>query len=276
VEVTCRLTDGGARVPFSLLDVRLGFATDEVILALTAGERPPPLSARIAYNGTGRLSGRWEVVRPGDELPSAFDLLSEAALPAELRGTQRRYTELGRFDVFLPPVGEAVLPGPDVASLPTDLEGMYLVLLRVEATADREGDSNLAAGGVGTGIVHSGGVAGFPLPPLRYYVGRSGVAIAAGLQLLAPAEDEILPAAHPPVFSWTETRAAAIYRLEVRNHAGEEVLAALLQPGAAAYRAPTWLVERLGHRPFRWRVVALGAAGREVGATPWRTAQVGE
>ena len=30
----------------------------------------------------------------------------------------------------------------------------------------------------GTGIVHSGGAAGFPLPPLRYYVGSEGRQIA--------------------------------------------------------------------------------------------------
>ena len=43
----------------------------------------------------------------------ADDLLTEGTLPPELRGTQRRWTELERFNVFLPPTGEATFDGPD-------------------------------------------------------------------------------------------------------------------------------------------------------------------
>ena len=159
VFVTCRMAGGGARVPFALLDVTLAFDTEDLVLALEAGESPPPIAARIQFNGTGRLTGRWEVVLPGEEPPSAQDLLTEASLPAELRGTQRRYTELERFNVFLPPVGEFVLEGPDVTRLPTHLDGLYLVLLRIEATDDKEADSSLDRAQAGTGIVHSGAVA---------------------------------------------------------------------------------------------------------------------
>ncbi|HEY0873523.1 MAG TPA: hypothetical protein VGD94_08630, partial [Vicinamibacterales bacterium] len=170
VAVTCRLAGGGARVPLALLDVRLGFAADEPVLFLPAGESPPPVSAQITYTGTGRLRGRWEVVLPGEELPTPQDLLPEASLPPDQRGLQRRYTPLDRFNVFLPPVGRMTLPGPDVARLPTSVDGTYFLLLRVEATDDKEADSNLANAGAGQGIVHSGAVAGFPLPMLRYVV----------------------------------------------------------------------------------------------------------
>jgi hypothetical protein len=45
------------------------------------------------------------------------------------------------------------------------LTGAHQILLRIEATDDREGDSN-----IGTGTVNSGGVAGFPMPVFRYFI----------------------------------------------------------------------------------------------------------
>ncbi|HEX8096612.1 MAG TPA: hypothetical protein VF507_01195 [Pyrinomonadaceae bacterium] len=50
---------------------------------------------------------------------------------------------------------------------------MYPVLLRVEASDEREADTSLAAVGAGPGVVHRGAVAGFPMPTLRYYVGNN-------------------------------------------------------------------------------------------------------
>lgn len=90
VFVTCRLAGGGARVPLALLDVRLSFQTDTPIQHVKPGDRLPRLSARIAYNGTGRLRGRWEIVVPGDVPPVARDLLTEGTLPPEERPLQRR------------------------------------------------------------------------------------------------------------------------------------------------------------------------------------------
>ncbi len=185
VAVTCRLTDGGARTPLALLDVQLRFAGDDPVLSVPAGAAPPPLEARIAYNGTGRLVGRWEVVLPGEEPPSAEDLLTEATLPAELRGTQKRYTEIERFNVFLPPTGEVVLPGPSPDDSPWTVNGLYQILLRIEASDDKEGDVDLEAAGAGDGILPTGAVAGFPLPVLRYFVGGAG-AVGVGGHPAAP------------------------------------------------------------------------------------------
>lgn len=273
VTVTCRMTGGGARTPFSLTDVRLAFDTEDPVLPMRAGEEPPPLEADITYTGTGRLVGRWEVVFPGEEPPSSQDLLTEATLPAELRGSQKRFTELSRFNVFLPPTGEFTLVGPDPAELPTHMDGLYLVLLRIEATADKEADSDLAAAGAGQGVLHSGAVAGFPIPPLRYYVG-SGRAIGTGtaaLSLLLPEAEATVSGAAPVTFTWTETRGAVLYRLEVESGEGDEVLSALRQPGVGAYPAPTWLPERLGPSGvFRWRVLALGPDGETLERTAWR------
>jgi hypothetical protein len=171
VAVTCRLTGGGARSPFSLSDVRLVFDNKADIPFVAAGSMLPGFSARISYTGTGRLVGRWEVVLPGEEPPTSDDLLPEASLPPRLRGTQRRYAQLERFDVFVAPDGSVVLPGPDPRLLPTASAGTYRILLRLEASNDRENDSDLGIAGAGSGILHNGGVAGFPLPPLFYVVG---------------------------------------------------------------------------------------------------------
>ena len=199
VAVTCRLSGGGARVPFALLDVKLSFAGGgDVMTVVEPGSRPPKVQAEIAFNGTGRLVGRWEVVQPGEALPSSRDLLPEAALPPAERAQQRRYTQVGRINVFLPPVGHHSLPGPEVEKLPASIEGQHMLLLRVEATDDREGDSDLSAAGAGQGTLHSGGVAGFALPVLRYYVGHAGSVAAvestADLDLLTPLQGAVIPA----------------------------------------------------------------------------------
>lgn len=131
------------------------------------GDKLPELKAEIAYNGAGRLIGRWEVVLPGDEPPAEQDLLTEATLPVEARAQQRRYAQLSRFNVFLPPTGKYVLAGPDTSRLPTNIEGQYQVLLRVEVSDDPDSGSNLAAVKSGEGFIQSGAVAGFALPVLR-------------------------------------------------------------------------------------------------------------
>jgi hypothetical protein len=275
VAVTCRMAGGGARVPFSLVDVSIKFNVETPILFLKPGEVAPPLSARILYNGTGRLKGRWEIVFPGEESPSERDLLTEATLPIEERGTQRRYTELDRFNVFLPPTGEYLLPGPDVSRVPTTTEGMYLLLLRVEVSDDKEGDSNLGSAGAGTGVVHAGAVAGFPLPPLRYVVGAgnsdlSETIASTQLRALTPIADAAIAANAPIDFTWTEVNGrAAFFRVEVRNASGEEVLSAIVPRGPGIYRSPSWLMEKAGANPT-WRVVALDLLGREVSRTDWR------
>jgi hypothetical protein len=273
VFVTCRLAGGGARVPFSLLDVQLAFGGGDSIASVKLGDRPPAIEARIAYNGTGQLRGRWEVVMPGEELPGLRDLLTEASLPAEERPLQRRYTPVHRFNVFLPPTGSYVLSGPDVSNLPASVEGLYLVLLRIEAADDKEGDSNLALAGAGTGVLHSGAVAGFPMPVLRYFVG--GAAPAAGpadgsLHQLLPLENATLESGRAPEFTWAGGTSAGFYRLEITDAAGQPVLEAMLQPGIGAYRTPAWLKEKAPDGVLKWRVVALGPTGEPAAETPWR------
>ena len=143
VFVTCRPAGGGARTPFSLVDVKLAFSIDKPLLSVKVGDVAPALTAQISYTGTGRLKGRWEVVLPTDGPPSTPDLLTEATLTPDQRPLQKRYRELERFNVFLPPVGRFVLPGPDPKRIPAEIEGFHDILLRIEASEDPDSQSNL-------------------------------------------------------------------------------------------------------------------------------------
>ncbi len=272
VFVTCRLTGGGARTPLALTDVRIEFENQGNITRVNAGGELPRFAAAVSYNGTGRLVGRWEVVMPTDEPPTSEDLLTEATLPPDARVRQRRYTDVGRFNIFMAPTGQIVLPGPDVKRLPTDVDGLYQVLLRIEATDDKEANSNLGSVGA-DGLITAGAVAGFPLPVLRYYVGvGEGIDLRADgdINLLTPKEGaSVLP--DQVVFSWNQSTKARFYRLEVQNDAEEEVISSVLQQGIGSYRLPTFMAGEVSGRTLRFRVVAMGAEGKPVAETSWRT-----
>ncbi|MBI3653492.1 MAG: hypothetical protein HY231_20880 [Acidobacteria bacterium] len=274
VPVTIRLSGNGAAAPFSLTNVKLAFALNKPVLFLKVGEKVPKIEAEITYTGSGRLRGRWEIVKPGDELPSERDLLTESTLPVEQRGSQRRYTQLSRFNSYLPPTGKFILQGPESWRLENPVEGMYLVLLRIEAVEDQNGNSDLQALGAGQELATSGGVAGFSLPVLRYYIGSGGLsaidATASGLQLLAPLDNAVLQKTPSAVFKWTEISGAAFYRIEIADAQEVPVLSAVLLPGAASYHAPSWLQEKSSDGKFRWRVVALDDKGNTITETTWR------
>jgi hypothetical protein len=281
VAVTCRLSSGGARTPFALTDVVLGFEVATPVLYLKPGETPPPFAATISYNGTGRLKGRWEIVLPGEEPPDGRDLLTEATLPPEERGTQRLFTQLERFNHYLPPTGRFTLPGPPPDDLPTGAQGAYLILLRIEASDDREAESNRAAAGGGEGIVRAGAVAGFPMPILRYFVARGGGSElaereeASEVAQLEPTDRAVIGPEEPVIFRWTEDWRAGYYRLEVADSGGQAILAAVVPSGTLDYRSPPWLPERAPSGAARWRVVALDLGGEPIHQTAWRQLRLG-
>src|SRR6266571_4927473 len=224
VPVTIRLSGNGARVPLSLTEVKLTWGVGKPVLFVKTGEKLPPITAEVKYTGTGRLKGRWEIVKPGETPPEPRDLLTEATLPIEERGTQKKYTQLSRFNIYLPPTGKIVLPGPEVWRVDESLNGLYLVLLRIEASDDKEGDTDLATVGAGSGTVHGGAVAGFSLPVLKYYVSNSAYQPGAPnlgvgptspvLTQLLPDERAVLPTDKPVDFRWTLSYNATTYRLE--------------------------------------------------------------
>lgn len=141
VNVTCRMGGGGARTSFAITSVRIRTPDEKPILFLKSETPLPPIYYEIQYNGTGTLRGRWELVQPGEEMPTDFDLLPEAALPIDRRGQQRLYTEISRFDVFLPPSGRYLLPAPE--KILNYVEGQYFLLLRLEVAFDKESENEL-------------------------------------------------------------------------------------------------------------------------------------
>jgi hypothetical protein len=272
VAVTCRMTGGGARAPLSLTDVDLSFDIDQQVKKVLRGSVPPAFKAKIVYGGSGRLKGRWEVVLPGEPQPTVQDLLTEASLPPESRGKQRKYTELGRFNVFLPPTGRVTIPGPPLAKLPQGADGLHLILFRVEASDGRESRSN-----IGTGNISTGGVAGFPMPVLRYYVGRGGrddsiLNDSPGkLSLFSPQAGATFSGERLVNFSWGPVRGSSIYKVEVANDEGM-IFSALVDKNISSYSAPPWLNDH--QEPIRWRVQALDPEGSSFSQSSWRKLQI--
>ena len=259
VNVTCRMTGGGARVPFALTEVEFKTATKEPILFLKSGEKFPDVSVEIRYNGTGRLKGRWEIIQPGEEIPSDTDLLTEASLPIEQRANQKRYTQVERFNHFLPPTGKFVLKLENPANIPLAAEGQYLLLLRIEAVDDKEGDSDLQLLGVGNGVVHSGAVAGFPMPTLKFFVGGKSPNDNWETNALNLSTNNLFS------FSWKSLANAQAYRLEIIDEHDKKIHSAfVLMP---LYRAPSWFQPKFAAKNLRWRVVALDENGKVLNQT---------
>jgi hypothetical protein len=273
VAITCRLTVGGARAPLALTEVRLGFDTPQGQRAITfigRGEPLPSFAAEVNYNGAGRLTGRWELVKPGDPEPTSEDLLPEASLPVERRGLQQRYTLIGRFDVFLQPGRSTKIPGPDPKRVAADADGLYKILLRVEATQEREGDSDTLGG-----VVPAGGVAGFPMPSLAFTVGAPETLLASQaaanqreLVALSPRDGAEVAAGSPVQFFWSTIPGAAAYRLEIRSTAAV-VLNAAVAAGAGSYTSPPWALAE-ADTTLQWRVVAIDANARAMVCSDWR------
>lgn len=269
VVVTCRLGAGGARTPLSLIDVKISFsgqADTAQLTVLRSGERLPRFSADIQYNGSGQLKGRWELVRPGDSDPEVNDLLTEATLPLELRSTQKRYTTISRFSHFVMPNSTVRIDGPDPALLDTRVEGPYQVLLRIEATDDKEANTEIGNGA----LVKTGGVAGFPMPTLRYFVGdvatarNASAASAAGgptkpLELMLPLSDAIVDPSRAVVFEWINTPGATNYRIDVES--GGKTIITSTTVETRYTPPPNWIATRV-RGSAKWRVEALDREGR--------------
>lgn len=248
------------------------------MLIIESGGKAPPVRADIKYTGAGRLRGRWEVVRPGDPQPEPRELLPEASLPVEERGLQQRYTQFGRFNVFLPPGGRYVLQGADPARLPRDVAGQCLILLRVEASDDRENISDLSAVGAGAGVAQGGAAAGFPLPALRCVVGGGdnarNASTANSFESLLPRDGVTIPAGQPIDLAWAASPQAAFYHLEIEDENGKPILSAMLKSSVRNYRAPSWFRSKVTTGNLRWRVVAMDRAGQYLCETEKRRFQI--
>ena len=274
--VALLLGGSGANAPFALTNVRLRVDPDVPVLFVKRGTEPPPVQAAIAYTGSGRLRGRWEVVMPGEAKPSVRDLMTEGSLPSTERGLQRRYLEIQRFNVLLLPNGRYTLPGPDPSRLPTTLDGSYSILLRVEASDDARSDLRvLDEAGSGT-VVHNGASAAFPMPTFRYIVGATGARVAPSripqnVRLRLPIGGATVAPDAALTLSWTDVAKVERYRVDIENVAdGATLLSAIVAPGVGRYAVPPFAVSTA---PARWRITALDAAGREIGRREWRRMQ---
>jgi hypothetical protein len=257
VFVTIRLSGNGAGVPFSLTGVKLNWQDGEkVVPFIKQGEKLPKITAEIRYTGTGRLKGRWELVKPGEELPERRDLLSEAALPVEERGTQKRYTFLNRFSVNLPPGGRYILPGPENWRIDKTVEGMYLLLFRVEGS-----DAPDSVSDTGAHTIPTGAVAGFPMPTLRYYIGNSS---NTDVQQITKTNltNEFADSPLPIILRWKDIEGAKLYRLEIRDEADRKVFAAIILSPTKQYQLPSFVRELVLAKPLKWQFVAVDAAGK--------------
>ena len=276
VPVILCLGGNGVAVPFSLTNVRLLWdGGSKTVPFVKTGDALPAITAEVTYTGTGRLIGRWEIVKPGEALPTQRDLLPESTLPPEERGTQRRYTQVKRFNIFLPPQGRMIIPGPDNQRIEKTVEGSYFLLLRIESAVEGLNQSNLSSVNAGTGFVNSGAASGFAMPTLRYFVGTGGIAQVdeynAPETQLAPADEAHFTTGQPILFLWPTVARTKYYRLVIENSAGAEVFASILLADANSYRAPSRLLAGAGHDVLRWRVIAFGSDGSQLNATPFRT-----
>lgn len=279
VPVTLRLGGNGAAVPFSITNVRLLWdGGSKTVPFVKAGELLPRITAEIFYTGSGRLIGRWELVKPGETAPSQRDLLPEGSLPAEERGTQRRFAQVKRFNVFLPPVGRTTIPGPDNQRIEKTVDGMYLLLFRVESVEDGLNRSNLQAVNAGPGTLDSGGAAGFAMPVLRYYVGTGGEAQIDDFNAidyqLAPGEGAAVGASQQLVFTWPAVSQAKYYRLIIRDASGGEIFSAITLRDTRRYRAPSWLLQNASTDSLSWYVEAVDGNRAKLSETSPRTLKI--
>jgi hypothetical protein len=261
VPVTIRLSGNGAGVPFSLTAVKLQWQDGiKVVPFIKTDEDLPKITAEIRYTGTGRLKGRWEIVKPGEALPERRDLLSEAALPPEERVLQKRYTLLNRFNVNLPPGGKYVIPGPENWRIDKSIEGMYILLFRVEAS-----DAPNSSSDAGANDISSGAVAGFPMPTLRYYVGNSSNADVTQVTNIALGGD--IDEVAPIILTWKPVVDTKIYRLEIEDEDGKKVFSAVVLPTSRTYQLPSFIQALTTSKQLKWSVAAIGESGKELEKT---------
>lgn len=287
IAVACRL--GASSAVSTLLNirqVRLGFSgqgATEPVLVVGRGDKLPTFGARIEYNGSGHIRGRWELVTPGD-IPALLQQLSQSASTDQvLQGLEKRFLVIGRFDTFLPPTGSFYLEGPDPKRLPTETPGGYMVLMRFEASADVVNELVRALPPGFTLETPKGNEAlaavafdaiGRILPVLRYYVGETQGQVSGGeepvrtVKLRMPWAGAVLSVDNPLHFSWGQVAGASLYRLEIAQ-GSKVVLAALVAAGGNSYSAPPWIKERTG-KTMRWRVLALNHSGTVFAASPWQ------
>jgi hypothetical protein len=275
VVVTCRLAGGGARVPLSLVDVKLAFAVETPVLFVRSGDELPTLTADITYTGTGRLQGRWRSCSRGRNRRRAwicsprprFGRTARDAAPVHRTPALQRAASADRpYRTRRPGSARA----PDVRRRSVHGAVAYRGVGRQGSGLESDGVRRRSR------RRQRGAVAGFPLPTLRYIVGRStsegtAAAVPGRFGLIRPEPGVTGGGSGELEFAWMRARPAAFHRLEIEGSDRRIVHAALVNGDVTVYRAPSWLAERAGDGRTRWRVVALSATGHTLAVSEWRS-----
>lgn len=127
---------GGFGDPLRIRNVKLVFGFGDFgqpRQTIKPGEGLKGFSATFFYKGAGTVTGRWEVVRPGETSPSPQDRLVDYAVPLAERSQLTKYRVLETFLESFGPTGRHVIAGPDSRKLPCDQPGTYKILLRIES-----------------------------------------------------------------------------------------------------------------------------------------------
>src|SRR5262249_42220490 len=134
-------------------------------------------------------------------------------------------------------------------------------------------DSDLSAVGAGPGVIHAGGVSGVPMPTLRYVVGGGGSELSpvrgASMSGLQPADDASMRAADSIDLAWAPVPQTGYHRVEIES-GGKVIHEAFVAPGAAAYRLPPFVIDRVVNNALRWRIVVVDAKGHDGVKSEWR------
>lgn len=271
VVITCRLTAGTARTPLSLTRIVL-FGEEpnqDRVLQIRVNQKNHKtgiVKADIRYTGTGILSGWWEVRRPSDPPLRDIDLFAAGSLSETDRQQQQRFTRVKRFRFQVPVSGRLTLPGPKYSQLPDDQPGFYQVLLRIEATRDRESLSSLAGTGGSTNLF-SGGAAGFQFPALEYRIGNLGATSGAGGAFQPRLIVEQLPEGVHVALSWKAVERAGPLVLVEATQPGREKISKILMPmkNEAAVLPRHWF-QGSDIKDWRFIVKILGADKNPIGA----------
>jgi hypothetical protein len=144
------------------------------------------------------------------------------------------------------------LPGPENWRIDKTIEGMYLLLFRVEAS-----DAPNSA----SGTISTGAVAGFQMPVLRYYVGNSSNADVTQITNIAIGGD--LEDEKPPIIlTWKAVENTKLYRLEIEDEEGKKVFSAVALPTSRTYQLPSFIQALTASKQLKWKILAIGEEGK--------------
>ena len=149
------------------------------------------------------------------------------------------------------------MPGPENWRIDKSVEGLYLLLFRVEAS-----DAPNSASNIGGNTIPTGAVAGFAMPTLRYYVGNSSNTNIRQITKTNFDSGEIEIQLLPVILRWKAVENTRIYRLEISDETDKTVFSAVVLSSAKQYQLPSFVRGLVASKQLKWRVTALDEVGK--------------